>query len=212
MKTDLPVIRVEGTGQASAAPDTVVVELELSTEHKDYDQATSDAARKLDLLRAALPKAGMSPDRLKTKSFNIGTKNDNPGGVRTFRAYSVEHTLSLRIPFERALLGKVLSALTSTNTQAELSLYFTVADPEDLKRRVLEAAVHNARSHAEIIAHAADHRLGAIQSIQHGADEMSFRSRSAHFFEDGGACSMNLNPVDIQTSDTVKIVWELKEA
>ncbi len=98
MKSSPPLIRVQGHGQVSATPDTVILELALVSEHRDYGKATADAGRKLELLRAALPKAGLDPEQLKTDSFNIGVERDYHAGTSTFRAYSVKHDLSLRLP------------------------------------------------------------------------------------------------------------------
>lgn len=212
MKPNPPLIRVQGSGQVSAVPDTVILGLELVSEHRDYAKATADAVRKLELLRGALPKAGLSAEQLKTESFNVGVERDYTAGTYTFRAYSVKHHLNLRLPFEPAELGRVLAAVTASKTQANLSLCFTVADAEAVKRRVLEEAVRNARDRAEVIARAAGQKLGAVHAIEYGHTEIVVRSA---MHELSGVCEspamdMDLNPADIETEDTVLVVWELE--
>ncbi len=212
MKPNPPLIRVQGSGHAASTPDTVILGLDLVSEHKDYGKATADAGRKLELLRAALPKAGLTAEQLKTESFNIGVERDYVAGVHTFRAYSVKHDLSLRLPLEPVQLGRVLAAVTASNTKVSLSLTFTVADAEEVKRRVLEDAVRNARSRAEVIAAAAGQKLGAIRAIEYGHTEILIRS-AVH--EMSGLCEspameMDLNPADIESEDTVLVAWELE--
>ena len=214
MKTNQPLIRVQGSGQVASTPDTIILGLELISEHRDYGKATTDAARKLELLRAALPQADLTTEQLKTDSFNVGVERDYDSGKYTFRGYSVKHDLSLRLPFDPAHLGRVLAAVATSNAKASLSLSFTVANPEEVKRRVLEAAVSNARSRAETIATAAGQKLGAIHAIEYGHTEILIRSESHSL---STACAspamdMNFNPSDIESTDTVLVVWELEQA
>ncbi len=209
MKPNPPLIRVQGSGKVSSTPDTVIVGLGLTSEHKDYAKATDAAARKLELLRAALPKADLTAEQLKTESFNIGVENDYQAGTHTFRAYSVKHHLSLRLPLEPVHLGRVLAVVMASGTKATVTLCFTVADEEAVKRRVLEEAVRNARTRAELIAHAAGQKLGAVRSIEYGHTEILVRSRPQNFFEGLSAPCMDLNPADIETEDTVLVAWEL---
>ncbi len=211
MKPNPPLIRVQGSGQVASTPDTVILGLELISEHRDYGKATSDAARKLELLRAALPKADLTTEQLKTDSFNVGVERDYDSGKYTFKGYSVKHNLSLRLPFDPAHLGRVLTTVTASNAKASLSLTFTVADPEEVKRRVLEDAVRNARSRAEIIATAAGQKLGAIHGIEYGHTEILIRSESHSLSTayESPAMDLNLNPSDIESEDTVLVAWEL---
>ena len=212
MKPNPPLIRVQGSGQVASTPDTVILGLELISEHRDYGKATADAARKLELLRAALPKAELTAEQLKTESLNVGVERDYDAGTYTFRAYSVKHHLSLRLPFDPTHLGRVLAAVTASNAKANLSLSFTVADAEAVKRRVLEAAVSNARSRAEVIATAAGQKLGAIHGIEYGHTEILIRSTMHELSEacESPGMDMDLNPADIETEDTVLVAWELE--
>lgn len=214
MKPNPPLIRVQGSGQVASTPDTVILGLELISEHRDYAKATADAGRKLELLRASLPKAELTADLLKTDSFNVAVERDYEAGKYIFRGYSVKHRLSLRLPFDPAHLGRVLAAVTSSNAKASLSLSFTVADPEAVKRRVLEAAVRNARSRAELIATAAGQKLGPIHTIDYGHTEIHIRSEPHSLDTIGEASPMDmdldLNPADIDSEDTVLVAWELE--
>jgi uncharacterized protein YggE len=214
MKPTSNLIRVQGSGLVSCSPDTVIVGVELVSEHRNYEKATADASRKLELLRNALPKAELSAEQLKTEAFNVGMEHDYHAGTHTFRGYSVKHRLSLRLAFEPVLLGRVLAVLAASKTQANLSLTFTVADPEVVKRRVLEDAVNNARSRAEIIARAAGQRLGPVHAIEYGHTEIFIGSEphGLNIYSDTEARPMDLKPADLQASDTVLITWEIETA
>lgn len=210
MNPHAPLIRVQGSGKVSVSPDTVIIELRLHVEDPDYATATQEAERKLGLLRSALPRVNLAVEELKTESLQISTASDYIAGVQVFRAFNVDHYLSLRLPFDPKSLGRVLGALAASKTQASLSLAFTVADPEAVKHRLLENAVGNARSRAEVIARAAGLQLGCIHSIDYGRSEIMIRSEQ-HIISE--ACeeppNMNLNPADLETEDTVHMAWEL---
>jgi uncharacterized protein YggE len=212
MHPNPPLIRVQGSGRVSSTPDTVILGLELISEHRDYGKATADAARKLELLRASLPKADLTVEQLKTESFNVGVERDYEEHKYIFRGYSVKHSLSLRLPFDPSHLGRVLAAVTASNAKASLSLSFTVAEPEAVKRRVLEAAVRNARSRAEVIATAAGQKLGAIRAIEYGHTEILIRSEPLSLSSacESSTMDMDLNPSDIESDDTVLVAWELE--
>lgn len=211
MKPTPPLIRVQGHGSVSSAPDTIILGLELENEHKEYDKAMEDAAERLELLRKALPKAGLDTERLKTESFGVHVTEDYNQGRRTFRGYSVKHHLSLELPFDRKELGRVLTAVTGCKARASLTLSFTVADPEAVKRRVLEAAVHNARDRAEVIASASGQKLGSIQAIEYGHTEIMVRSQPMAFSTAlaSPAREMDFDPAEIDSEDTVLMTWEL---
>lgn len=209
MKSNPALIRVQGHGSVSSVPDTIILGLDLNSEDEDYDKVIADASRRLELLTQAIAKTGLSPELLRTESFNVGVERDYDAGHYTFRAYSVKHSLSLRIPFDQAKLGNVFAAVTRSKARANLSLSFTVSDPEGVKSRVLEAAVKNARSRAEIIASAAGLKLGAIQGIEYGHTVITVSSPPLMFSEACASPAMDINPADIESDDTVLVVWEL---
>lgn len=211
MKPNPSLIRVQGHGSVSSNPDTVILGLELESEHKNYDKAMEDAAERLELLRQAVTQAGLDAEQLKTGSFDVSVTQDYKEGRYTFRGYNAKHRLSLELPYERQHVGRVFAAVTGCKARANLTLSFTVSDPEAVKRRVLEAAVRNARDRAEVIASASGQKLGSIHAIDYGHTEI--RVRSENFFAsktfESRSPLMDFNPADIESEDTVLITWEL---
>jgi hypothetical protein len=214
MNSPPSLIRVQGHGSVASSPDRIILSLTLESEHKDYDKAMEDSAQRLELLRQAVAKTGLDPELLKTASFGVDAAQDYDQGRKTFRGYNVRHHLSLELPYERENLGQVFAAVTGCKARAELTLSFTVADPEAVKRRVLEAAVRNARDRAEVIAQAAGRKLGAIHAIDYGHTEITIRSQpmifGARTFASMAEPEMDFNPADIDSEDTVLVAWELE--
>lgn len=212
MKSQSSLIRVQGHGNVSSTPDTIILGLTLESEHKEYDKAMEDSAQRLELLRQAMPKAGLDAERLKTESFGVSVAQDYNQGRYIFRGYCAKHHLSLELPYERKQLGCVFATVTGCKARATLTLTFTVSDPEAVKRRVLEAAVRNARDRAEIIAAASGQKLGNIHAIEYGHAEVIVRSQPMMFSSRAIASAapvMDFNPAEIDSSDTVLMTWEL---
>lgn len=211
MKSQPSLIRVQGHGSVSSNPDTIILGLELESEHKEYDKAMEDSAQRLELLRKSLSKAGLDVEMLKTESFGVSVAQDYNQGRYVFRGYCAKHHLSLELPYERKQLGRVFAAVTQSKARSSLTLTFTISDPEAVKRRVLEAAVRNARDRAEVIAAASGQKLGNIHAIEYGQAEIIVRSQPMAFSTAlaSPAREMGFNPAEIDSEDTVLMTWEL---
>ena len=111
----------------------------------------------------------------------------------------------------------MLYALANSELTPEFSLSYTVKDKEASKNQLIGAAVIDARSKAEVLAEAAGVTLGKVLSINYSMGEPDFvvrpmakmmmaRNESADM---AGGYSINIEPDDIQVSDTVTIVWSV---
>ena len=90
-------------------------------------------------------------------------------------------------------------------------------DPEATKNTLLGKAVKDAREKASVLTEAAGIGLKDIQSIDYSWGEIDFEYRPM----DGGilaercmaeptaAYSLDIEPDDIEVSDTVTVVWEI---
>ena len=205
-----PVIRVQGQGRFTSSPDVVVLGLAVTSCHPSYAAAVSELNEKLDLLRAALTAAGVDAKALKTTSFNISIENDYVNARHVFRGFSGTHGLELREPFDQKRLAQLFDAISASKANAQLTLTFTVSNPEEIKKRLLQDAVKNARAAAECIAEAAGQTLGSILSIEYGWSEIRLTSSPASLAS-GVVCESapHLEPADFESEDTVQVAWEL---
>ncbi len=202
-------IRVQGHGSVSTAPDVVDLGLEIACEDRDYGRTIAGLNGRLESLRQAVADAGEDPKALKTGSFQVSIENDYEVRNR-FRCFKGEHRLALRLPFEQGRLARVFASISGCDARPELSLSFGFSDPEAIRQRVLEDAVKNARKRAEIITAAAGQTLGRIVAIQYGYAEIRISSDVMESCELAKMESApELEPSDIDSTDTVQIVWEI---
>lgn len=207
-----PIIRVQGRGCVSTSPDEVVLTLVIAHEDRDYGKAVAGMNQRVEALRRAVAQAEEDPKALKTTSFQITTENDYVHGRHQFRGFCGEHRLELRLAFEHSRLGRVFSAVAGSDAKPQISMAFCSSDPEAIRQRVLADAVGNARRRAEVIAAAAGRKLGRIVAMDYGYTEI--RVSSDQYAMGAGAVAeapLELEPAEIESSDTVQIAWELAE-
>ena len=215
-------ITIKGIGKLSLKPDQTVVSLTLKTVHGDYDKAMDEAAKHLEQLRNAITEIGFAKDDLKTTSFDVSTEYENERDKngnykRIFIGYRVTHGLKLEFDFDSQRLSKVLGAMAGCIAEPELNVQFTVKDKEAVNAALLESACINAKAKAEILTKASGVTLGELISIDYHWGELKLYSPTRYEMED--ACmmrasaaptAMDIEPDDIDVSDSVTFVWEIK--
>ena len=210
-------MKVTGRGRLKLRPDTTRLTLTLSGVEPEYDAAIRRSADKTKMLAAALMEAGFVRTDLKTQTFNINTEyegyDENGAWKQRFIGYRYQHVLRVDFDSDNERLGKTLAALASCAVNAEIRISYTVSDPDAAKNALLGKAVADAGEKAAVLADAAGVQLGAIQTIDYSWGEISFEvqptdmlarpvASKAHF-------DMDIEPDDIDVSDTVTVVWEI---
>lgn len=210
MQPKTPTIRVQGHGSIATLPDIAVLSLKITSEDRDYGKTIEGLNTRLSALRHSVAEGGENATALKTTFFSVSIRNDYVKDRHVFRGFCGDHRLELRLAFNEDRLAKVFLAISSSHSKPELSIAFTVSDPEAIRHRVLERAVKNARQRAEIIAAVARQTLGTITEIEHGYTEI--RVSSEQYALDSLALSEaapEIAPSEIESTDTVQITWEI---
>jgi uncharacterized protein YggE len=189
----------------------VVLSFTVTSEDRDYGKTIEGLNTRLDALRRSVAEAGEDTKALKTTSFTVSIKNDYVDNRHVFRGFCGEHRLELRMAFDQTRLGRLFSVISSSAARPQLSLAFTVSDPEAIRHRVLEDAVRNAHRRAEVIAAASHQTLGKIIAIDYGYTEIRVSS-DQYALESAATCegAPEIEPSDIESTDTVQIAWEIR--
>lgn len=215
-------ITIKGIGKLNLKPDQAVVSLALKTVHAIYDKAMDEAAKHLEQLRCAIAEIGFAKDELKTVGFDVDTEyeseRDKNGNYRQrFIGYRVTHRLKLAFDFDTRRLSKALGAIAVCVAEPELNVQFTVKDREAVNAALLESACRNAKTKAEILTKSSGVTLGELVSIDYNWGELYLCSPTRYEMAD--ACmmkadaaptAMDIEPDDIDVSDSVTFVWEIR--
>lgn len=218
-------IRVTGKGKISVKPDTIRLRINLEETYPDYDGAMRRSSEVVEQLKELIEKQGYERKELKTLYFKIDAEYEsyqerNSGWLRRFVGYKYVHRMKIEFPAENERLGKMLSALAHCPVEPEFSIEYTVADPEAVKNELLGNAVKDSRKKAVVLAEASEVKLGEIVMIDYSWGEIDFVSKplremslrcSAEDEDDAVAYNMDIEPDDIDMTDTVTVVWEIQD-
>lgn len=217
----MKTITVKGIGNVSSKPDTVEISIGLESVDLSYEKAMAVASEKINTLTKALLKLKFKKDEIKTVSFDVNTQYDHVRGEdgeyrSVFSGYRVSHGLRISFGFDSTYLSRVISAISKCNVEPRLSVLFTVKDTEVVKDAMLAAATENAKRKAEVICKASGITLGEIVSVNYNWGEINVYSPTTYGMAD--TCmnsvreckSVAFEPENIETSDSVTFVWEIK--
>jgi len=213
-------IVVKGIGKATAAPDLIVLDMNLEVCERDYEKTMRRSSEVLDILRAAVTSAGHDGKELKTTSFNINTRyesyRENGGHKQRFVGYACYHGLKLEFDLDMAALEATLGAIAGCEAKPNFNIKFSIKDPNSVSEQLLESAVDNAKWKATVLAKAAGVKLGAIQRIDYNWSEHHLYSQTDYQLCDSIVCesaapmAMEIEPEDINVSDTATVVWAIE--
>lgn len=215
-------ITVKGIGNVTTSPDFVVISMSLETQNQDYEKTMAVASQKIEQLNTSLEEIGFEKKSVKTTDFRIRTDyesiKDRTGNYkRVFNGYICSHRLKVEFDFDTKRLAQTLYAISRCLAQPELSISFTVKDPTAVNKELLRTATINARVKAQILCDASNVELGPLLSIDYNWGELSIVSHTNYDVQDavmalpcGGMADMDIDPDDIDVSDTATFIWEIK--
>ncbi|MDY3361616.1 MAG: SIMPL domain-containing protein [Clostridium celatum] len=214
------LITVKGIGNVNVKPDLIIINMELVSHKYDYEETMKLATDSVSKLEKAIEEAGFNKKELKTTSFNIRTSyksyyDENKNYKNKFDGYICEQGLKLQFDLDMQVLSKVLTAITKSGVEPRLNIRFSVKDKDKVNEELLINATENARRKAEVLAKASKVNLGKLVTINYNWSEVGIYSKTTYEMENKSlvmeeAYAPNIEPDDIELSDTVTFVWEIK--
>ena len=215
-------ITVKGMGRVTTSPDYVVISMSLMAQDNDYEETMKLTAKKIEYLNASLEEIGFEKKSVKTTNFNVRTdyervKDRNGNYKSVFNGYICSHRLKVEFDFDTKRLAQTLYAISKCLAEPELSISFTVKDPSAVNKELLKSATINAKEKAQILCEASGVELGQLLSIDYNWGELNIVSHTDYMLEEkcmampvGGLADIEIEPDDIDVSDTATFVWEIK--
>ena len=219
-------IRVTGKGQIKVQPDMMVITIELEGRYPAYDDTLRHSSEDTEKLKNLLAPFGFERTDLKTLSFDIDTEYESyeerqwkrTEYKRRLIGYKYTHRLKVEFESDNDRLGKILYALAACALKPEFRISYTVRDPEAAKNELLGRAVSDAKAKASVLAEAGGVPLGEIQSIDYSWGEVRFEAEPMNRLMGSLECleaapmtkfDIDIEPDDIEVSDTVTVIWEI---
>ncbi len=217
-------IRVTGKGKISAKPDRIRLLLKLEDIRETYDEILQQSTEQVEILKDSFEKLGFTRTDLKTLSFNVDTKYEsyrdkNNDWKQRFEGYEFKHSMKIEFDADNKLLGKVLYALAHCPVRPEFRINYTIKDPEAAKNELLGKAVEDSKVKAKVLTEAVGVEIGEVITIDYSWGEVDFvvnpmnnlmESCVSYKCEDASSYDIDIEPDDIDVSDTVTVVWSIR--
>jgi uncharacterized protein len=155
---------VTGVGRVEARPDTLVASLGVFTTRDRPDDALEAMSKSARAMVAALKRAGVDAEDIRTAGLNVRPNFDRN---RRVTGFSAGENFRVRIhDLEKAgsIVGAAVKAARQDARVSGMSL--EVADPEDALQDARTKAILDARRRAEELARGARIRLGAPIAVE----------------------------------------------
>ena len=216
-------MKITGKGKVSVKPDIIRLNMTMEESYKEYDLTLRQSSETIKILKELFVSLGFKNDDLKTRNFDINTKYESykakdQSWKKRLIGYTYTHHMLIEFDAYNKKLGEILYALAHSVITPEISIEYTVSDPEKYKDELLKNAIEDSKHKAKVLAHAADVELGDIVSIDYSWGEINFVSEPIQNFAFASAektmgspgYDIDIEADDIDVTDTVTVVWKIK--
>ncbi len=216
-------ITIKGVARTTVKPDYIIITMSITGEEKKYQDAVASADAKIKSLSDQLIAVGFDKEGIKTTHFSVNPQykvyTDRKNKIqREFTGYRCSHDLNIEFDYDSSMLGKALGTITSSTSNPQLNISFTLKDKEAVGDSLLEMATQNAKKRAEIMCAAAGSKLGNLVSVDYSWNDVNFFSRPGINMNDtcelalptAAVLQSDIQPNDIKISDSATFVWEIE--
>ena len=159
-----PVIVTRGEASLKRAPDQAFVSIAAEARASSPAEAQRNAADSMKAVQAALGKAGIGNDAIRTTGYSLQPDMEYTNGRARVRGYIVRNQLEVRVD-DLQHLGAVIDAAGQSGATSMAGLRFDLKDRASVEREALRLAVQDAMARARAIASGANAQIGAIVRI-----------------------------------------------
>lgn len=215
-------MKITGKGKISVKPDRIRLNMTMEESYKEYEVTLSQSSDTTKILKDLFISLGFEKDDLKTRSFDIDTKNESykakdQSWKKRLVGYTYTHRMLIEFDADNKKLGEILYALAHSVITPEISIEYTVSDPDKYKDELLKNAIEDSKHKAKVLADAANVELGDIVTIDYSWGEISFVSEPIQNFAFASAeqttgrtrYDIDIEADDIDVTDTVTVIWNI---
>jgi uncharacterized protein YggE len=152
---------VGADGRFEAAPDTALVQFNISAQEETSRAAYDRASRAAEQIRQILRSNGIEPKAAEIGYFSIQPVYDYKTAKRKLVGYRVSASTSLKLK-DFSKIGPIVQQLADTDVTDNQSVSYTLEDMDAAKTRAVEDAYRRARESAGAVARAGGRTLGEL--------------------------------------------------
>jgi uncharacterized protein len=153
-------VYVGADGKFEAAPDTAVIQMNVSVEDNSSQAAYERASKEVEQVRQVLRANGIDPKTATIGFFSVQPVYEwKPKQHVTGYRVSSDVTLKLK---DFSKIGPITQQLADANISETQTLNYTLENIDDAKNHAVEDAYRRAHNHADALARAAGRSVGEL--------------------------------------------------
>jgi uncharacterized protein YggE len=162
------LITVTGTGKVTVKPDMADVSLGVQVQRDTAKAARDEAATTMNQIIAALKNLGIADDDIQTSMISVNPMYDYNSSSMRVTGYEVSNIVSAHVT-DITKVADVIDDAVAAGATTVNGVSFGVADQTSVENQARDAAVKDARSHADALAAAAGVTISGVASISETA-------------------------------------------
>lgn len=154
-------IYVGADGKFETAPDTALIQFNISAQAESAKDAYDQAAKQAEATRQVMRANGIDPNSAEIGFFSLSPQYDWKNPKHRVVGYQVTTSVSLKLK-DFSKIGPVTQQLADASVGESQSLSYTLDSTEEAKSQAVADAYRRARASAESLAKASGRVLGEL--------------------------------------------------
>ncbi len=213
-----PFIEVKGEASLKVKPDLAIVTISFNSIDMAFNKAVKNVNDKNETLIKQLEKSGFKKEEIKSSGFTAG-KNIIWARDRSIDSgYVATQSVILEFTYSKDRVTKLVESFTESKIGLEFHFDFILSEAKtkEVKNKLIELSIVDAKGKAEIIAKTSAIKLGAIQSVQYGIEndferpQPMYKTMEANINQPSTGFG-GLNVADIEVVDNLRVVWGITQ-
>jgi len=201
-------------GKFEAAPDTAVVQFNISAQADNAKTAYDNDAKQAEQTRQIMRDNGIDPKTAQIGSYSIQPMYDWKTAKRKLVGYQVTTNVSLKLK-DFAKIGPITQQLADAAVSESQSINYTLDNMDDAKSKAVEDAYRRARASADSLARAAGRSVSelsyaSVDTFENVRPVPILRSAMAMKAESAPAPTEEFTPQTVTVTAHVNALFTLK--
>jgi hypothetical protein len=209
-------VLVGADGKFEIAPDTALIQFNISAQADNAKDAYSLAAKQAETTRQVLRANGIDPKAAEIGFFSVNPQYDWKNPKHKVIGYQVTTSVSLKLK-DFSKIGAVTEQLADASVSESQSLSYTLDSTEEAKSKAVADAYRRAHISALALASASGRTLGELSYASVDTFEnirvvapMQHRAMAAAMKAEGPAPTEEFSPQNVTVTAHVNAVFLLK--
>src|SRR5580658_7146831 len=154
-------IYVGADGKFESAPDTAVIQFNISVQESTSQKAYEHASKEAEQVRQALRDNGIEPKAATVGFFSVQPAYEWNSGKQKLIGYRVTTDVTLKLK-DFSKIGSITQQLADADVSETQTVNYTLENIDEAKNKAVEDAYRRARNSADALARASGRTVGEL--------------------------------------------------